>query len=174
MLLQCNTPEKQTNNTDSIQTANKIEIPDRVTYYEPATDNKNALVVAQPVTYDVIVKNPLPTDEWTAECLKNLKLDYLTNTIFQAIYKGKLKAYDFRSDTPLTIEEVKAIEKEYKRTNIGKIQFDEDWFFDENTMKLSKRVKSITFGYELRSAEDEVKGYKGGIKVFLGDSAAVK
>lgn len=84
----------------------------------------------------------------------------LINFIFEEIYSGRLKAYDFFSEKELSIEDVKTIEKSegFDRKKVGKVQFNELWYVDKNGM-LIKRVNSMTFGIEHYSEQGTFLNY---------------
>jgi len=45
-------------------------------------------------------------------------------------------AYDYQQEIPLTVEEVKELEKEYNRDKFAKMQFIEEWYFEVTEMIL--------------------------------------
>jgi len=140
-------------------------------FYETDLNSNNAIVIADTVTYDVVIKNIYPDDEWEVSKLKNIDRVALANIIFNAIYNGNLIAYDYRTEEQMSIEEVKQLEKEYEREKIGKMQFVEEWYFNEKEMQMGKRVNEIMLAYELNGDEGEVRGYKAGVKVYLTDKS---
>ena len=140
-------------------------------FYETDLDSSNSVLIADTITYDIVIKNSIPEDDWQEFCLKNVDRTALANIVFNAIYNGKLTAYDYQQEVPMTIEEVKGLEKEYSRDQIAKIQFVEEWYFDENEIKMGKRVNEIMLAYELINQDGEVRGYKAGVKVYLTDKS---
>lgn len=120
-------------------------IPETETYYE--FDSTKAIVIADPITYDVKIKNYIPNDSWEEERLANTNVKAITNALFQAVYKGKLQPYDYVSEQPITIDKVKEMEKKFRRDEIGMVMFTERWFFSENTLQFTKIVTRMTFGY---------------------------
>jgi len=84
----------------------------------------------------------------------------LINFIFDEIYSGRLKAYDFFTDKELSIDDVKTIEKSegFDRKKVGKVQFNEQWTVDKNGT-LIKRVNSMTFGIEHYSEQGTFLNY---------------
>ncbi len=134
-----------------------------------ATENNESLIIADPIIYDVIVKNPNPDDEWMTMCLENADIQALQNIIYNAVYQGKLIPYHYRLDTLLSIEYVKLYELENKDEQVAKILFEEQWFFNENTFEMYKKVNNISIGYELKNENGEVYGYKGGFKVYFDE-----
>lgn len=126
--------------------------------------------IADTIITDVVIKNP-NHDEWTDYCLRNLDKDELVDQLFELVYDGKLIPYDFFSETEMSIEEVKKFEKEddFERDKIGKVQFEESWYFDAENKKMMKQVISIMLAYETYDAEGNVKGYKPVFKVYFND-----
>jgi hypothetical protein len=122
---------------------------------------------ASPIIYDVIVKNPDPSDQWQDYCLQGIDMQVFANVIFNAVYQGKLTPYYYRIDidSVLPLDSVRAVQERFGDKNIGKLQFNEDWYFDEQELKMYKRVNSITFGYEKNMGDHIV--YAPAFKVFL-------
>lgn len=131
-------------------------------------NGSNYKVIADTIISDVVIKNP-DNDEWTDYCLRNLDKKILVNELFDLVYSKKLTPYDFFLETPMTIEEVKAIEEdpEYDRDNIGKVQFEESWNFDFENHKMMKKVHSIMLAYEVFDNDNKVKAYKPVFKVYF-------
>jgi len=125
--------------------------------------------VADPIIYDALIKNPDPEDRWGTEELKGFDRKKLVNLLFKAVYEGKATAYNYHTDEPMSIEEIKAIEAsdEFDRSKIGKIQFVEDWYFDPKTMHMTKVVKSIMLAYEVYNQFDQLRGYKAAFRIKL-------
>ncbi len=119
-------------------------------------------VIADTITYDVIVKNPNPDDAWTEECLRNLNREALIQNIYEGIYNGKLKTLDYFSDEEITAEEIKHMEHEgdFDRNDIGKLQFTEIWYMNPKNYDVHKKVQSVVLGYELKKENGDIKGYK--------------
>ena len=141
-------------------------------YSEESVDNKEAdnyTVVADTIIYGVVLKNTNSNDYWTEDCLKYVDRKKITDIIFNAIYAGRITAYDYYENTPFTIDEIKKIEKEneFKRDRFAQIQFKEEWLFDEINFKMEKRVTSIILGYELYDNNNKVKAYRAAFKVYL-------
>lgn len=84
----------------------------------------------------------------------------LINFIFNEIYSGRLKAYDFFTDKELSIDDVKTIEKaeDFDRKKVGKVQFNEQWLIDKKG-GLIKKVNSMTFGIEHYSEQGTFLNY---------------
>lgn len=125
--------------------------------------------LADPVIYDMVIKNANPEDDWTEDYLRNLDRDKLIAIIFDAVYDERLVAYDFFTDEPLKIVDLRKLEKEadFSRDKIGKLQFEEEWAFDENNMHFQKKVKSMLLAYEVFNSAGELRGYKPAFYVKL-------
>jgi hypothetical protein len=156
-------PDNETSST------NKIEIREGA-FYSTGLNSSNAVVLADTIAYDVTIKNPNPEDNWTEEDLKGMDELALANIILNAIYKGRLTAYDFQTEEPMTIEQVKELEAEYPRDKIGRMRFIEEWYFDEKNLQFGKKVNTIMLAYERLNSEGEAR-YIPGVMVYLNDKS---
>lgn len=128
-------------------------------------------VYADSIITDMLIINPDSTDTWTTECLKGLKREALMDVLFDALYREKIKAYDFITGAELSPDEVKKIEELPKnnRANISKLQFNEQWLLDTATLTMIKKVHSIIPGYEVKADDGSIKGYRAVLKIVLND-----
>ena len=126
--------------------------------------------IAESIRYDVIIKNPDTDDEWTETCLKGLDRKKLVNEVYKAIYAGKVKAYDYYTDEPMSVNQVKEIEKQAESdgAEIAKVQFLEDWFFDPVTFNFYKKVHFIMLAYEILDENGNARSYKAAFYVPFG------
>ena len=133
-------------------------------------DIENYEIIADTIITDVVIKNP-DNNEWTDYCLRKLDKTELVNHIFNAVYEGKLIPYDFFNNTPLTIDDIKNLEKdpEFNRDNIAKVQYEEAWHYNAQNQTMIKKVHSIMFAFEIYTSEGEIKGYKPAFKVYFDD-----
>lgn len=131
-------------------------------------DKNNFQVIADTIVNDVVIKNP-DEDEWTDYCLRKLDKTTLVNEIFKSVYDGKLIPYEFFHNKPLTINDIKDLEKdpEFSRDKIAKVQFEEAWYYDPVNQKMTKKVHSIMFAYEVYNSLGDIKGYKPAFKVYF-------
>ncbi len=129
----------------------------------------DASIVADSVIYDVVVKNPNIDDHWTEECLKPLDRLGLVDMVFEAIYREELIPYDYLSNRPLSVGDIEDLENdpEFSRKNVGKIQFTEEWYFDQVNLRMEKRVNSMSLGYEVFDMSGNLRGYKPAFMVKL-------
>ena len=130
--------------------------------------DESYIEIADTIINDVVIKNS-DNDEWTEYCLRNLDKKTLVNEIFNLIYSEELIPYDFFQNTQLSIDDIKALEKdpEFSRDKISKVQFEEAWYFDTENQKMLKKVHSIMLAYEIYDFNGEVKGYKPAFKVYF-------
>jgi len=164
----CKSGEK--NNVEKINLGEQTSIDK-----ESFIPGDSAVIIADSIMYITDVKNANPTeayymDEW----LSGAKIEILANQIFKAIYDKKLPAYDYLSGNEMTIEEVKNLETEWKRDNIGQILFTEDWYFDPVQMKMYKQVNSLMLAYFRYDSEGNISGNKSGVRVYFNGTKPMK
>ncbi|NPA67578.1 MAG: hypothetical protein GXO50_03105 [Chlorobi bacterium] len=136
---------------------------------------KSAIKVADTIMYITNVKNPVPEnayymDQW----LGGAKIQLLADKIFDAVYAGKLKAYNYITGKEMTIQEVKELEKEFDRKNIGQILFTEDWYFDPENLKMYKQVNSLMLAYFRYDEDGNLLGNKAGIRVYFNGTKPMR
>lgn len=123
--------------------------------------------IADTFIADLVVRNPDTADWWTQKCVQQLKRRAFIDTIFQQLYAHQLIAYDYYTGKPLSVTQIKEIEKrsDYNRDIVGKFQFYESWYYDSRYKVFLKKVYAIIFGYETYDDQGMVKGYKPMFKV---------
>jgi hypothetical protein len=132
-------------------------------------DTLNYVVIADTITYDVIIKNTVKVDPMTDEFLRYLDKTNLIDKVFASIYSGKLIATDYFSGNPLSITEIKVMEseEEYSRESIGKIQFAEVWYFNAEHSVFKKKVISMVLGIEQFNDDGTLRGYKPLFRIYM-------
>ena len=77
--------------------------------------------------------------------------------------------YNYFDETPLTIHDIKELEKqeEFERNRIGKIQFEEIWYYSHDQMKMEKHVYSVMLAYEVYRNDGSFRGYKPAFKIYF-------
>jgi len=125
-----------------------------------------ATVIADSLIYGIETHENENSDLSENEAFKSFLQDKLINYVFDQVYNGKLKAYDFFSDKELSIKEVREIEKAewFSRSKVGKIQFNEQWYVDKDGI-LRKRVYSIILGVENYSDKGNFINYRALFRV---------
>ncbi len=124
--------------------------------------NKNLELWADTIIYDVLILNPDSTDEWQEQKIKRLNHKKLVDDLFKSVYSGKKTAYNYYTNEPYSINDIKEFEKVYPRKDIGKLQFEECWKYDQNSGNIEKKVYSILVAYTLYKSSGEIRGYKAG------------
>lgn len=134
-----------------------------------AKNNVSLSLLADTITYDAVINNPNPDDLYTERFLKRLNKEKLIDAIFDAVYSGKLKAYAIFGNKEMSIDQVKALEnvKGFSRSKIGKVQFTESWYLDENSLSISKKVIAMAFGYDHANEDGIVDSYKPLFRVYI-------
>jgi hypothetical protein len=132
-------------------------------------ENPAGLMVADTIIYDVIIKNPNPDDDWTDKCLRNLKKEQFIDILFESVYKKQATAYDLFTDEIISPDKLKNLErkKEFSRSKIGKMQFTESWYYSDTLQVLSKKVISVSMGYEILDERGNLIGYKPAFKIYF-------
>jgi hypothetical protein len=126
----------------------KTPVPEQGRPAEIVSDSSRLLVVADTITYQVVIRNANPEDSWTAQCLGRLDHRLLVDQLFEQVYAGKITAYDHETHEKLTPAQVKKIESGdgFIRDNIGMIQFTEAWYLHQGTA-MTKEVLAMVLGY---------------------------
>ncbi|MFP4019505.1 MAG: hypothetical protein ACLFNJ_03740 [Bacteroidales bacterium] len=126
-------------------------------------------IIADSISYGVVIKNRDTTDTWQKKWLKNLDKQMVIDRVFEAVYEKELQPYDYFTGEKLSVKDIKKLErkKEFSRDKIGKIQFEETWNFDANNLRMVKAVKSIMLSYEVYREDSTFRGYKPAFKVYL-------
>jgi hypothetical protein len=171
IMVGCNNTKKTEITDIENDTINSFIHPNTTTYYQTKTDDQ-AIVVAETIVYDVVIQNSQYGNEWQNECTyytyaSNVDVEAFANIIFQAVYEGRLIPYSIMRDGTMTLDEVKELEKDNKRNSIAKLEFTETWYFNENTLQMSKKISEIAFGFERLNEAGEVLSYNPAFKVYL-------
>lgn len=135
--------------------------------YSISIDSLQYYSVADTIVADMVVKNPDKEDTWMEKCLQQLQRKDFIDTIFQQLYSHRLIAYDYYTGKPMSINELRNLEKrnDYSREIVGKFQFYEGWYYDPQHKTFIKKVYYIIFGYETYDDKGYVKGYKPMFKI---------
>ncbi len=126
-------------------------------------------IIADTIIYSVKIYNAHPEDEWESWKLRNMNRFEFINEVFNRVYSGEIKAYDYFNDVLLTIDNIKKIEQEadYSRAKIEELQFEEIWFFSGDKKHFHKEVLSIVLAYGVYNEYGVHLGLKPVFKVKL-------
>lgn len=128
--------------------------------------DQGTTLVAKDIIYDVLVQAEID-DPWEHEKVAGYKGETMINKLFADIYEGRFKVTDYFSGEVLSANGLKKMENmpEFSRDRIGKIQFTEDWYYNDSTMQVDKIIRSMVPGY--RKDPDDLGriGYLAGFKI---------
>jgi len=132
--------------------------------------------VATPITTTCLIQIEDPENDWEEEWYRNVDVQKLSSFVFNAIYAGKLSAYDYRTGEKMPIDSVKAFEADadHDRKLIGKALFTEDWFIDDKNVEMVKKVNSVMLAYHIKDAEGNIIGHRPGIQVYFNGTEPTK
>ncbi|MBL4754174.1 MAG: hypothetical protein JKY52_11365 [Flavobacteriales bacterium] len=133
-------------------------------------------------------ESKIVVEEGTENYMGQFNHKLLIEDMFEAIYAGRIKAYDYM-DTPLTIEEVQYIQshtdtadiedietgevesvviiEELNPDEVVKVFTVEDWYLNKETFKMEKKMISMTLTTLKLNLEGDPIGYEILFKVFL-------
>lgn len=129
---------------------------------KPKPVAEGQIQIGKDMITELIIKPDTTGDPWEVEKVKGYDGTQMYKILFEKIYNKELTVFDCMKGEPLTIEDVKVMEKEFNSdlTKIGKIQYIEDWYFDPATSSIIKKIKSFSFGYSYIRGDGYSVGYK--------------
>lgn len=127
----------------------------------PQVNLANAKIIADTITYDVILRAIDTSEVWEAECLQYLNRESFINYLFEGIYSNQLIAIEFMGNKVLKADDVKEIEHSegFSRNLVTKVQFKERWYVD-SLGNFQKEIISYTLGIEVYSKQNSFLGHK--------------
>lgn len=119
-------------------------------------------LVADTIFYPVRIKNISHDDEWADIRLKKLDRKKLVDQLFESVYSGHAVAYNYLSDTPIPVEDIKEMERSenYSRDNVIELEFREKWWFNPTTSTFEKEVLSVLVAYAMFEDDGSLRGLK--------------
>jgi len=114
------------------------------------------------IIYDTYVVNRDSTDSWGNECLSEFSRKKLIDKVFEAVADGKVTPYDYFTGEKITPGQIRRMETDnvFSRKNISKIQFEENWIWNNEKNVMLKQVISMTIAYEVFDNEGKSRGQK--------------
>lgn len=129
------------------------------------------MLVAENIIYDVIIKAEKEDDGWEAERLAGYRGEEMVGALFEAIYSGSADATDYFTGEKIKPSRLKKLEErdEYRRSDIAKLQFTENWYFNPETLDIEKDVIAIVPGYRYTTETGDVPatGYRALFSITL-------
>ena len=125
------------------------------------------ILIGKDIITEVIVTPDTLGDPWEVEKVTGYDGMAMYRSIFGNAYDGKLRVYNILTEEPINPGDLRSLERDFGSdySKIGKLQFIEDWYFDPSTNALTKRVKSVSFGYESKRQEGLPPSYKALFKI---------
>lgn len=138
--------------------------------------------VTERILYDVTIVNKDQDFDWWVQNIEGAQREKLLSDIFGAIESGKVQAYDYITNKPLSKKEIDALLKrtdtisfespappyeiidsvittELNKKDIEKIRFLEEWYMDSSTLAFSKKVVGICPMIAKYGDNNEFRGY---------------
>ena len=129
----------------------------------------NYIRMADSISYGLVIKNRDSSDTWQKKWLETLDREAFVDFLFEAVYSGRLQPYDYFTDESMSVKEIRNLEKSepFDRSRVGKLQFEERWYFDKEQLSLVKEVYAVMLAYEVYRKDGTFRGYKPAFKVRL-------
>ncbi len=131
----------------------------------PKTDYKaNSLGT---ITYDIPISNNNPEDTWAEECIAGFDRKDFLDKYFEAVYQHKITVVDYFTGEKIDADKIQEMEKngEIVREKIVRVRFEEEWYWNDKSNQVEKRIKSVTMAYEVFNNLGESRGYKPIFKI---------
>jgi len=144
--------------------------------------NKKGDLLTERVQYDVTIKTPEVDLDWWVQNLEGPKREKLVQSIINSANDGKLKIYDVMSNKLIPVAELKArstrtelltlqrsyapyenydtvVKRELQLSDISRLRFLEEWYLNEETGFITKKVIAICPLVESYTEQGELRGY---------------
>ena len=125
-------------------------------------------MVADSIIYSVTIVNTDSLDSWNDYRLRNINRHKFIENIFENIYSGNLTAYNYHSDEPMTVDDLRNLESmpDFSRDRIEEIMFEETWLYSSTNNRFYKEVYSIVLAYALfTEAGERREGLKAAFRI---------
>jgi hypothetical protein len=148
-------------------------------------ESKNQQVITEKIEYPVFIKSPYDDEsgDWWKENIETSKRLEFVEILFDWAYAGKVQAFDYLTNKPLSAEEVKKIgnESDTIRVNdknppydekdtviqnkldlrqIHKLKFLEEWCFNKDDHSITKKVLGVAPALTVYTDSSEVLGQR--------------
>ena len=121
------------------------------------------------IIYDTFIINRDSTDSWGEESLSGFNRKDFINKVFTEVYAGKVTPYDYFTGEIIGLRKIREMEAEglFSRDKISKIQFEEQWLWDDDKTCMTKQVISMTIAYEVFDHTGRSRGQKPVFKLLF-------
>jgi hypothetical protein len=143
---------------------------------------KKGILLTERVQYDVTIKTPEVDLEWWVQNLEGPKREKLVQSLINTANAGKLKIFDVMTNKQMTVEELKnrsvrtelltlqrsyapyenydtLVRRELQLSDISRLRFLEEWYMNEETGFITKKVIAICPLVESYTETGELRGY---------------
>jgi len=147
-----------------------------------ACGKKKGPVLTERIQYDVTVTSPEKDLEWWIQNLDNNKREILVKSLIAASKSGKNKVYDVLTNKEMTPEQIEerckqkelmTLTREYppyeefdslvtndlQLSDISKVRFLEEWYLNEETGLVTKKVIAMCPMLESYTESGELRGH---------------
>ena len=160
--------------------------------------DKNKNLITERIQYDVFIKSPYENDvEWWKENIDGAKRESFIKKIMASAFDGKVQAYTYNENEPVSGEELEKllnptdtiqiisplppydiydtiVQEKLNFNNITKIRFMEEWYMNEKTLEITKKVVGICPVIPSYDIEGEFRGNKPLFWIYLDDKYPIK
>lgn len=139
-------------------------------------------ILTERIQYDVTIKTPESDLEWWVQNLEGPKREKLVQAIINSANAGKLKIYDVMTNKQIPVSELKErsvrnelitlqrsyppyenydsiVKRELQLSDISRLRFLEEWYMNEETGAITKKVLAICPLVESYTETGELRGY---------------
>jgi hypothetical protein len=151
--------------------SDKKQVPPGLPAPQAFKPDSGFMLIAAGINYDVIVRPPAESDPWESERVSGYNGPVLIESIFEKVYSGTMTAYDIATGTPLSTQSVRSLERDMgtDRSQVSKLQFTEDWYYNASTGEIKKVVRSLALGYDYIDSQGRMFGYKALFMIVPGE-----
>src|SRR5690554_886770 len=106
---------------------------------------EGAVLLSDTLVYSVDLVATDSLDTWSAWRLRHVAPRPMADFLLNEVYEGRLQAYDYFSNEPLSIEEVRRREQagDYHRDLVEEFQFEESWYYLPGEQRFHKEVHAL-------------------------------
>jgi hypothetical protein len=163
---------------------------------EEVKETDNNIVLTDLIQYDVLIKNTDQDQDWFVQNMEGRQRDEFVKRIMQAANSGEYRLYNYFFNTPLSVEEINAtfnrtdsvtLQRPYPpydwydtvmvttldEKDITKVRFLEEWYIDENKLKIEKKIVGIAPMMENYNEEGVFRGYVPLFWIYLDEKYPV-
>lgn len=130
---------------------------------------EGAVLLSDTLVYSVDLVATDSLDTWSAWRLRHVAPRPMADFLLNEVYEGRLQAYDYFSNEPLSIEEVRRREQadDYHRDLVEEFQFEETWYYLPEEQRFRKEVHALVLAYSLYASDGSLRGRKPVLRIRL-------